>query len=152
MIIFSHSGGGQVILGWETGLSGMCEGEKRVLIIPPEMGYGERGAGADIPGGATLNFEVECLSIGGAQPAAPQPNIFEVFDLRYSLTVIFLSVLIPRLICITFISFLQEIDTNKDNELTLEEMTYWFTTVVLALFSLYICLYACIYTYFFFFP
>ena len=61
----------------------MCEGEKRVLIIPPELGYGDRGAGADIPAGATLNFEVECLSIGGAQPAAPQPNIFEVMDFGY---------------------------------------------------------------------
>ena len=42
----------------------MCPGEKRTLIIPPDMGYGSRGAGGAIPGGATLKFTVELLSIG----------------------------------------------------------------------------------------
>ena len=51
-------GAGNVIKGWDEGLVGMCIGEKRTLVIPPEKGYGDRGAGADIPGGATLNFEV----------------------------------------------------------------------------------------------
>jgi FKBP-type peptidyl-prolyl cis-trans isomerase len=38
---------------------GLCKGAKVVLVIPPELGYGDRGAGADIPGGAILNFDVE---------------------------------------------------------------------------------------------
>jgi hypothetical protein len=40
-----------------------CVGEKRTLVIPAALGYGEQGAGGDIPGGAILNFEVECLGI-----------------------------------------------------------------------------------------
>lgn len=56
-------GAGRVIQGWDQGFGGMQIGGKRVLIIPSEMGYGERGAGADIPPNATLLFEVELLSI-----------------------------------------------------------------------------------------
>lgn len=56
-------GGGQVIQGWDVGIVGMKEGEKRTLEISPEMGYGERGAGASIPPNATLIFEVELLAI-----------------------------------------------------------------------------------------
>ncbi|KAI0207968.1 Peptidyl-prolyl cis-trans isomerase FKBP2 [Lamellibrachia satsuma] len=56
-------GSGQVIKGWDQGLLGMCEGEKRKLVIPSDMGYGDRGAPPKIPGGATLVFEVELLSI-----------------------------------------------------------------------------------------
>ena len=57
-------GTGRVIKGWDEGLQDMCPGEKRTLIIPPDMGYGARGAGNVIPGGATLKFDVELLSIG----------------------------------------------------------------------------------------
>ena len=53
-------GGGSVIRGWELGVQGMKPGEKRILIIPPGLGYGSRGAGP-IPGGATLIFAVEYL-------------------------------------------------------------------------------------------
>ena len=56
-------GTGQVTEGWDQGLLEMCEGEKRKLVIPSELGYGERGAPPKIPGGATLVFEVELLKI-----------------------------------------------------------------------------------------
>ncbi len=52
-------GAGRVIKGWDEGVAGMLIGEKRVLTIPPSMGYGDRGAGNAIPPGATLVFEVE---------------------------------------------------------------------------------------------
>ena len=57
-------GGGMVIQGWDVGVVGMKVGGTRVLTIPPEMGYGQRGAGGVIPPGATLVFEVELLGVG----------------------------------------------------------------------------------------
>jgi len=89
-------GSGQVIKGWDEGLLGMCIGEKRTLVIPPEKGYGESGAGGDIPGGATLKFTVECLTI---EDAAPEPNIFKDIDHKHG---------------------------NKDGKLTAEEIGKWF--------------------------
>ncbi|KAI8991089.1 FK506-binding protein 2B [Mycotypha africana] len=56
-------GRGQVIQGWDRGLVGMCVGEKRKLVIPPSMGYGERGAGNVIPPNAALVFEVQLVDI-----------------------------------------------------------------------------------------
>lgn len=56
-------GGGEVIRGWDEGVQGMKVGGTRVLTIPPEMGYGARGAGGVIPPNATLVFEVELLAV-----------------------------------------------------------------------------------------
>ena len=57
-------GRGQVIAGWDQGLVGMKTGGQRTLSIPPEEGYGARGAGNVIPPNATLEFDVEMIRIG----------------------------------------------------------------------------------------
>eukprot|EP00775_Hariotina_reticulata_P010861 gene10861-11015_t len=58
-------GEGEVIKGWDQGLVGMCVGEKRILRIPPELGYGDSDTGGVIPAGSTLIFDVELMSLNG---------------------------------------------------------------------------------------
>jgi FKBP-type peptidyl-prolyl cis-trans isomerase len=56
-------GAGDVIAGWDEGIAGMKAGGKRKLTVPPDLGYGKKGAGEVIPPAATLVFEIELLGV-----------------------------------------------------------------------------------------
>lgn len=56
-------GAGQVIAGWDEGVAGMKVGGTRTLVIPSDLAYGDHGIGGVIPGGATLHFDVELISV-----------------------------------------------------------------------------------------
>lgn len=70
-------GVGQVIKGWDQGLLDMCAGEKRKLVIPSHLAYGDQGAGQLIPPKSSLTFEVELLEI---KDGAPPQNVFKEID------------------------------------------------------------------------
>jgi len=72
-------GVGHVIKGWDIGLLNLCKGAKANIVVPPELGYGDQGAGPDIPGGATLNFDVEVVEVSNEAP--PGPDLFREIDL-----------------------------------------------------------------------
>lgn len=57
-------GSGRVIDGWDQGVPGMKVGGRRQLVIPPDLGYGDRGAGSDIKPGETLVFVIDLLTVG----------------------------------------------------------------------------------------
>ncbi|KMZ60616.1 Peptidyl-prolyl cis-trans isomerase [Zostera marina] len=67
-------GSGQVIKGWDQGILGMCVGEKRKLKIPSKLGYGDQGSPPKIPGGATLIFDTELVSVNG-QPSVEDSEL-----------------------------------------------------------------------------
>lgn len=71
-------GSGQVIKGWDQGILGMCVGEKRKLKIPAKLGYGDQGAPPSIPGGATLIFDTELVSVNGKPSSGGQSDDSEL--------------------------------------------------------------------------
>ncbi|KAD2230171.1 hypothetical protein E3N88_41595 [Mikania micrantha] len=71
-------GTGQVIIGWDQGLLGMCVGEKRKLKIPAKMGYGDEGSPPTIPGGATLIFDTELVAVNGKGTGAEETHNSEL--------------------------------------------------------------------------
>jgi len=73
-------GAGQVIKGWEEGVLGMCVTEKRRLVIPPSLAYGDQGFGTTIPAGATLTFDVELMD--SVEPPKPV-NVFKQIDTNF---------------------------------------------------------------------
>ncbi|EDL88049.1 FK506 binding protein 9, isoform CRA_a [Rattus norvegicus] len=81
-------GFGQVVLGMDMGLREMCVGEKRTVIIPPHLGYGEAGVDGEVPGSAVLVFDIELLELVSGLPEGymfiwngeVSPNLFEEID------------------------------------------------------------------------
>uniref|UniRef100_G3VVI0 peptidylprolyl isomerase n=1 Tax=Sarcophilus harrisii TaxID=9305 RepID=G3VVI0_SARHA len=81
-------GSGQVVLGMDMGLRDMCVGEKRTVVIPPHLGYGEAGVAGEVPGSAVLVFDIELLDLVSGLPEGymfiwndeVSPNLFEEID------------------------------------------------------------------------
>ncbi|XP_065256054.1 peptidyl-prolyl cis-trans isomerase FKBP9 isoform X1 [Emys orbicularis] len=81
-------GSGQVVLGMDMGLRDMCVGERRTVIIPPHLGYGEAGVEGEVPGSAVLVFDIELLELVSGLPDGymfvwhgdVSPNLFEEID------------------------------------------------------------------------
>ncbi|XP_063778619.1 peptidyl-prolyl cis-trans isomerase FKBP9 isoform X2 [Pseudophryne corroboree] len=81
-------GSGQVVLGMDIGLQDMCVGEKRTVVIPPHLGYGEAGVEGEVPGSAVLVFDIELLELVPGLPEGymfiwngeVSPNLFEEID------------------------------------------------------------------------
>uniref|UniRef100_A0A7M4EVL8 peptidylprolyl isomerase n=1 Tax=Crocodylus porosus TaxID=8502 RepID=A0A7M4EVL8_CROPO len=81
-------GSGQVVLGMDMGLRDMCVGERRRVVIPPHLGYGEHGVEGEVPGSAVLVFDIELLELVSGLPEGymfiwndeVSPNLFEEID------------------------------------------------------------------------
>jgi len=67
-----NAGVSQVIKGWDLAVLDMRVGERRRLAVPSELGYGDKGAGGRIPGGATLYFDLELVGIGERKELRPE--------------------------------------------------------------------------------
>ena len=91
-----------MIRGWDEGIVGLCKGAKAILVVPPDMGYGDRGAGSAIPGGATLNFDVEVVDINGGAPR-PEPTAGAVIIVCDIIITITITIIIIIIIMITII-------------------------------------------------
>lgn len=88
-----HLGDAQLLRGWQQGLLGLCEGARATLIVPPDLGYGADGDGPDVPGGATLNYDVEVIRVG--EVSVMSRNLFKMLDTDASGTITWKEVPLP---------------------------------------------------------
>ena len=78
-------GEGKQLKAWEQGLLGLCEGARATLVVPPQFSHGSDGDGKAIPGGATLNFDVEVIRV--TETSTMSRNLFKLLDLDSSGTI-----------------------------------------------------------------